>query len=221
MKNKIGFSLTFLFAVTLTLHSAHAATKAEKAKDSTQPVRSDLKALAEKMEVVKTNSAVVSQVQSGNVDFFALGKPSMLKIHGETAALTGTLSRIGNDLTGELKIPLESFKTGMTTRDNHLKNKVFETAKYQTATLMITSLAVPVGNGEFKDIPFSGKLNLHGVEKEVKGISQITINDKTTHFAAHLDIKLSDYQIERPEFMGMNIQDDVKIDAKGEAKAQL
>ncbi|MBC7396732.1 MAG: YceI family protein [Bdellovibrionales bacterium] len=170
--------------------------------------------------LAKTNSAMTSEVQKGTVEFFVLGKPSMLKIHGESSALSGNLSRIGDELTGELVMPLNSFATGMTTRDKHLKDKVFETSKFENAVLSITSLKVPAGNGEFKNLEFSGKLKLHGVEKEIKGTSQVTVGPQTTGFTAHLDIKLTDFQITPPEFLGMSIQDDVKIDAKGEAKAQ-
>ena len=222
-KNKFSSLITLLLIANPIVSSA--ATQAVKSKSKAAVVRSKTEAAESKTVTVtptpaeKTGSAL--PIKSGSVEFFALGRPSMLKIHGESQALGGSLTRSGNELTGELKIPLNSFTTGMTTRDNHLKEKVFETSKFDTAILTITSLTLPSASGVFKDLPFSGKLNLHGVVKDVKGTSQLTVSDATTLFAAHIEVKLTDYQITPPEFMGMSIQDDVKIDAKGETKAQL
>jgi polyisoprenoid-binding protein YceI len=147
-------------------------------------------------------------VKDGSIAFYAIGKPSMLKIHGESAKMSGTVVRANGNLSGTLEIPLDSFETGMSVRNNHLKEKVFETSKFKTATLTISSLPIPAGQkGEIKNLPFTGKLSLHGVEKDISGTATVDAYGK-----------MSDYQIPPPEFMGMSMQDDVKVSATGEAK---
>ena len=161
-------------------------------------------------------------VNAGALEFFAIGKPSMLKIHGESAQMTGNLNRDGNSVTGVLEIPLESFETGMKVRNDHLKNKVFETSKFDKAKLTIVTLTLPEGkSGELKDLPFTGKLMLHGVEKDVNGVASLNAQEKTMGFNAELNVKMSDFQMPQPEFMGMTVQDQVKISAKGEGKTQI
>jgi polyisoprenoid-binding protein YceI len=157
-------------------------------------------------------------VKDATTEFFAIGKPSMLKIHGESKQTSGTVSHAGNTLSGKLEIPLDSFETGMAVRNEHLKNKVFEVSKYQKAILTISKLVLPEGKtGEIKNLPFEGTLNLHGVEKPVTGTANITA-DKEVAFEASFSVKLTDFNIPPPEFMGMTIQNEVKVKADGKAK---
>jgi polyisoprenoid-binding protein YceI len=163
--------------------------------------------------------ASADTLTSGSIDFYAIGKPSMLKIHGESTKLTGTITRKGNVFSGQFEIPLDSFETGMSVRNKHLKEKVFETSKYDKAKLTITELKIPdEKTGEIKELPFTGKLSLHGVEKDITGTAALNVTDKLITFSTEAEIKMSDYQIPLPEFMGMTMQDQVKILTKGEAK---
>ena len=159
------------------------------------------------------------KASEGNVEFSATGKPSMLKIHGESKALTGQFAIQGVDVSGDLQVLLDGFTTGMSVRDNHLKEKIFEVKKFDKATLKITKLTLPNAQaGTYKALDFSGKLNFHGVDKDVTGKVDVTTSTSSLQFDATLEVNLTDFQIAPPEFMGMTIQDKVKIEAKGEAK---
>ena len=190
---------------------------AQAAPGATQIKTTNVKTTDEKTAPKSAASALT--VKDGTLNFFAIGKPSMLKIHGESSALTGTATQNNHSLTADLEVPLDSFETGMKLRNKHLKEKVFETSKFDKAKLSITKLELPMAKtGEIKDLPFSGKLNLHGVEKDISGTATVNVGDKTTTFSAETNIKMTDFSIQPPEFMGMTIQDQVKVTAKGEAK---
>lgn len=172
----------------------------------------DLKVRFKKPEVE------VLKVKTGKVDFYAIGKPSMLKIHGEDSAVTGTLTLNSAEWSGDFSVNLKEFQTGMKTRDEHLREKVFEVSKYETATLHFENLKVPFeGNGTAKDLEFKGKLKLHGVEKEVSGKVDLSRESSTAKFTAHLELNMKDFEIAPPEFMGMKVQEKVKVDVEGEA----
>jgi polyisoprenoid-binding protein YceI len=201
----------FLFVSVVLNSSAFSAPK---------KVDSKLIAAASPVPTLPMKKGQDFSVANGTLEFFAIGKPSMLKIHGESTAMTGTLTRDVDTVTGAFEIPLNSFETGMSVRNNHLKEKVFETSKFDKSKLTITKLTLPAGKtGELKDLPFTGKLNLHGVDKDVSGTATVMVGDKTLGFSAQFEVKLSDFQIPPPEFMGMTMQDVVKVSAKGDGKA--
>jgi polyisoprenoid-binding protein YceI len=169
------------------------------------------------MDIASTGNGL--KVTEGALEFFAIGKPSMLKIHGESKAMTGELNRSGADVTGNFQIPLDSFTTGMGVRDTHLKEKIFEIKKFDKATLKITKLQIPGGKaGDYKGLDFTGTLNFHGVDKDIAGKADVTVTDTSIKFDTTAEVNLSDFKIDQPEFMGMTVQDKVKIEAKGEAK---
>ncbi len=164
------------------------------------------------------NSEKIYQLDEGSVGFFALGKPSMLKIHGETKGFTGKLTIKNENFTGEFIVQLDGFETGMKLRDQHLKEKVFETKQFQNAILKIEKLKVPGGvTGKFSDLDFSGKLNLHGVENPVSGKVNLDLGP-SLKFEAKLEIKITEFKMTPPEFMGINILDQVRVEAHGSAK---
>jgi polyisoprenoid-binding protein YceI len=216
--NKTPVQLILSIVLLMSVSSVQAAPAKAKAASVKTPAASA--AVVKPAAPVKKGQDFT--VGGGSLEFFAIGKPSMLKIHGESAQMTGVLNRDGDQVTGDLEIPLASFETGMKVRNDHLKEKVFETSKFEKAKLTIVTLTLPTGKtGELKDLPFTGKLALHGVEKDVSGTATFTVSDKTLGFEAQLDVKMSDFQMPPPEFMGMTIQDQVKVNAKGEAKAQI
>jgi polyisoprenoid-binding protein YceI len=158
-------------------------------------------------------------VSGGSLDFWALVQPSSLKVHGTTSDMTGSMNQNKNVLSGFLEVPLKNFETGMAVRNSHLKEKVFETDKYDKAKLSITELKIPDGKtGEIKDLPFTGTLSLHGVDKPITGTVILTVGDKTISFEATTEIQYSDFNIPVQKFTMMTVQQPVKIVAKGDAK---
>jgi polyisoprenoid-binding protein YceI len=199
-----------------------ASSAASAATKKTSAITETKKTVTTTVTSVPVKKGQDYAVAAGNLEFFAIGKPSMLKIHGASTSMSGTLTKDENSLTGALEIPLTSFETGMKVRNEHLKEKVFETSKFDKAKLTITALTLPTGkSGELKDLPFTGKLNLHGVDHDVSGTATVTMADKVVSFDAQFEVKMSDYQIQAPEFMGMSMQDQIKITAKGDAKSVI
>ncbi len=150
----------------------------------------------------------------GDVKFTAVGKPGFLKIRGESKGTspTGNLKLENEQVTGEFHFDLKSLDTGIELRNEHMKDKYLEVGKYPQAVLTLDPIPVKGGNlGSDMQSDFSGKLNLHGVTQNVKGKFQYTAKDKKAN--ASFAIKVSDYKIDVPKYMGVTVSETVDVEA--------
>lgn len=151
---------------------------------------------------------------SGSVKFLAVGKPSMLKIHGtSTGGPTGTLNLEGTQLKGDISFELDKLDTGIALRTQHMKEKYLQVKEYPRAKL--TLLEAPVDADFAKTLstaekPFKGKLSLHGKEKEVPG----SFTAKNGVVQARFPITLSEFGIEVPKYLGITVADTVDVDVE-------
>ena len=155
-------------------------------------------------------SFVIDPAQS-TVEFLAIGRPSALKIKGTGAKPEGTL-KLGKAASGEIKVDLDSFNSGISMRDRHMKEKYLETGKegnrYATFTLATFGAEkIP----DKSDIAYSGTLKVHGVPKPLAG----TINWQKTGTDATATgtwkLKLTDFSIAVPSFSGITVAEDVEV----------
>ena len=154
---------------------------------------------------------------SSTVEFLAVGRPSMIKIHGKGANIEGHLNLAPEKSEGTFKVDLESFDTGMSLRNQHMKEKYLETKiennKYAILTISKLDISqVALTKGGTFDVPFSGTLTLHGVTKDISSSAHVNLKDKSFDGTSQLKIKLTDYKINIPTFAGVTVAEDVSID---------
>jgi polyisoprenoid-binding protein YceI len=135
-------------------------------------------------------------VESGTVDFLAVGRPSFLKVKGEGAVPTGKVTVVGDKAAGE-------FKTGMEKRDEHMKNTL-EVEKYPSAIIRFKDVVLKDGAAK-GTIP--AELELHGQTKPVALEAEFKDGKATGKF----QIKLSEFGIKPPSFAGITIKDEVDV----------
>jgi polyisoprenoid-binding protein YceI len=117
----------------------------------------------------------------------------------KTNSVTGSAKVTGDSVTAtNIKVPMNSLKTGIELRDKHMKEKYIETAKFPDAELI--EATGKGGKGR-------GKLKFHGVEKEVTGTYKIVGKEMEAEFP----IKLSEFGITGIKYMGVGVKDDVKV----------
>jgi polyisoprenoid-binding protein YceI len=159
--------------------------------------------------------ALNMEQSTGLVEFDAIGRPSALKIHGKGAAPKGSLAIEAGKASGNLTFDLESLDTGISMRNEHMKKRYLETAKYKQATLAITDLLVPTelqsGDGKAEGVPFQGVLSLHGVQKPVSGVARLERAGDQFKINADFGVKTNDYGIPTPGFAGITMAEDVKV----------
>ena len=111
----------------------------------------------------------------------------------------GEAVQAGDSFTADkITVNLNSMKTGLPLRDKHGKEKYLEVAKYPEAVL--SKASGKGGKG-------TGMLKLHGIEKAVTGTYKVEGKMLTADFP----IKLSDFGIVGIKYMGVGVDDDVKI----------
>lgn len=176
-------------------------------------------------------SAAVFEIQkdTSEVEFLAVGKPSMLKIKGKGAKPEGKITIDGKGVSaGEVKIDLNEFDTGMSLRNQHMKEKYLHTgeADKRYSTFKINKIGITnemiTKGGKFEDVPIEGTLNLHGVDKpfvskatvEIGGKSFVEIGGKSFDVLTKLKLKLSDFKIDIPSYLGVTVAEDVDVDVK-------
>lgn len=149
---------------------------------------------------------------TGKTHFLAVGKPSMLKIHGEAPVTKSKLLLANNSLSGKIDLPLEKLDTGIALRNKHMQNYL-GSSSHPTATLTLEEASV--GNDFSKSLsnpeqPFRGKLSLHGKEQAVSGKYSI----KNGVVSSTFQIKLTDYGIEIPRYLGITVAETVDVNAE-------
>ncbi|MEM7651954.1 MAG: carboxyl transferase domain-containing protein [Pseudomonadota bacterium] len=126
--------------------------------------------------------------EAGKVSFKTKGWPNLINIKGEGQGVTGTLTQNQNKISGTLTFNLETLKTGISLRDDHMKNKYLQVKTHPTATLTLKDVTVPASlDGS---IDFKGELMLHGEKKDILTPSPDGESFATNH--AHMSELLKD-----------------------------
>lgn len=153
-------------------------------------------------------------VDGSELTFHATGKPSLLKIKGQCNKLNGKVDRDGNQASAEFKIPTACLETGLDLRNKHLKEKYLAATTYPEAILKIAKIELPEGfdykTSVVKEQKFDGTLLLHGEEKPVSG--DFSFNGPESVMTAKMKLKISDFKIETPTYMGVTVSDEIDVE---------
>ncbi len=166
-------------------------------------------------------------------------KAPLETIVGTTSQITGKTIVDPDDITKNLKasfeIDLASIKTGITMRDEHLREQYLETEKFPKATLTISNIVKVEGDdrktpqklesGKSAYVNAEGILALHGVEKnlQLKRVKVTYLKGSKELEAGYMfgdllkidgsfSLKLSDFQIKVPQFLLMKLSEEIEIE---------
>lgn len=150
---------------------------------------------------------------TNDIEFLLIGMPSAVHIHGvltkdstTPTPVSGTLVFEGKKISGSAKLAPAAFDTSMAIRNKHMK-KYLETDKFPQAELFLTTV-------DPKTSSFSGDLSLHGVKKPVSGKLTLEQTDKDVKLGFEFVVKMAEYGIKLPVFMGITAQDEVTVSGK-------
>jgi polyisoprenoid-binding protein YceI len=157
------------------------------------------------------------QHDAGAIEFFATGWPSALTIHGKGAGPDGALTVTESAVSGSVGFDLGSLETGIGLRDRHMKEKYLQVDRYPRAVLTLKALdirRVPKQNAFGPvTVPFEGTLLLHGVEKPVAGQARISRDHGRVTTNAVFSIKLGEFGIDVPNYLGVTVAEKVEVKA--------
>lgn len=163
---------------------------------------------------VKSFSAVQSLViipDETKVTFTAIGRPAFLKINGVANEVRSELSFSQEDMliNGNVKIVLSKMETGISLRDEHMRDNYLHVSKYPEAILKVDNLKID------KTKKFKGLLELHGEKKVVEvEIEKIKERGDSVLVEASFVISLEDFKIDIPSYQGITIAKNVNINVK-------
>lgn len=173
-------------------------------------------------EVQKPNVASEKIIEldkvSSEVAFTAIGKPSLIKIRGEKGKLGGNLVFNGKVVSGKLKVLLENISTGISLRDDHMKNKYLGVKEFPEAILTLKKINLPsdpfLTSLKLTKVPFDGILTIKGVDSPVKGTFDLSSEaSKQMDVVAKVSTMLSNHKVDIPSYMGIKVADDVQIES--------
>jgi polyisoprenoid-binding protein YceI len=136
---------------------------------------------------------------------------------GRSSAVTGTMEVAGDTVeTVRIAADLTQLTSDETRRDNAIRERGLQSARYPTATLELAEpirLATAPVQGQEVRGQGSGRLTVHGVTREVDLDLQGRWTGETIQVVGQLPVKMSDYQIQPPRFGPVvSIEDSLAVD---------
>lgn len=123
-----------------------------------------------------------------------------------------------NSLALEAVLEPGRFDSGNVIRDANARRGVFETGEFPTITLSAERLqaeAMTLKVGETKEVRLIGRLDMHGVSGEVNVPAEVsredTGNNEVLRAEGAFSVLLSDYNMDRPSFLGTTVDDEVAV----------
>lgn len=158
--------------------------------------------------------AGISVTGKPKVSFFAEGSPGFLDIEGTTNTLTATDD--GTTLT--FTVPMDSVKTGIDTRDEHMNKTYVETGKYPNATLAAKKADIqwPAASGEKKTGTVSATFTVHGQAKTVTVSYTLTKSSSGYKVSGKFDFDASAHGIAIPSYLGVTVDPKMKAEVTAE-----
>src|ERR1035437_2687843 len=125
------------------------------------------------------------------------------------------LNTATNDVA--IKITIKGFEFDDKLMEEHFNEKYLESDTYPYAIFtgkINEKIADFKKDGTYK-VTVTGKLTMHGVEREITIKAVATVKDEIIIFESKFFIALKDYKIEVPRLVAQNIAEQVEVTIKG------
>jgi polyisoprenoid-binding protein YceI len=153
---------------------------------------------------------MAADVADCKVEFNTTGSPVLISIEGKSEApCTGQVD-VADLSKSKITMELNKLDTGIPLRNKHLKENYLHIDKFPVSTL--TGLKAEEFDkqqkGHSSDSKFEAVLDLHGVQKPIKGTYRIKDGK---NLKAKFDIEVTEFNIPRPDFMGVKVVDKIHV----------
>ena len=177
-----------------------------------------LVALASARAYAEAEEFVVQPGAKGNLVKFVSKAPAET-FEGKTDQVRGRMvldpAALADSITVEVEVPLDSLDTGIDLRNQHMRENHLETARYPRAVFRgVRLLNPPVRSlepGVTSTLELLGQFDLHGVSRSLLVSAQVTLvageGPRRIHVVAQFPVKLTDYQISRPKFLVLKLDE--------------
>lgn len=141
---------------------------------------------------------------TAKIDFVAHTNVSGVKVEGE---VTGAKVQydVKNASGAVIAMDVFDLKTGMDTRDEHLREKVFAAKKEGEVKIQFTVKDLKCA----EECKVTGMLKIKEIEKELE--IPVKANAERTKISGVAQVNLTDFNLKRPSFMGVKVDESVDI----------
>jgi polyisoprenoid-binding protein YceI len=145
-----------------------------------------------------------------------LSKAPMEKFEGKTRQVSGRiqvdLAELAAGASVEVHVDLASLDTGLKKRNAHMCDNHLEVEKYPEAVFkadqVLNAPTRAIGPGESVDFKLKGSFSLHGVTRDIEVPVELSVGaDGSLHVKSHFQVKLADYEINRPKFLVLKLDE--------------
>ena len=153
-------------------------------------------------------SQAVYKAVSGEVTFYSYALVEDIKANSKQ------LNSFLNTLTGEIAfiIPIRSFRFEKKMMEEHFNEKYMESDKFPQATFKgIVKEKIDLSQSGKSKVTAKGKINIHGIEKEIEETGEIEIRNDTITIYAHFYAPIADFKIKKPQLLFNNIADTIEV----------
>lgn len=118
----------------------------------------------------------------------------------EKLQVKGRIDRQGDLLVArDIVLDLNTLRTGISLRDRHLREKYLETHKFPRAVLK---------EARAKNGRFAGTLRIRDIDRKIAGSYKVA----SSGYVGVFKTKLSDFNIEEANYMGVGVDDEVEVE---------
>ncbi|HVQ28369.1 MAG TPA: YceI family protein [Vicinamibacteria bacterium] len=163
--------------------------------------------------------APIVEVNGGTVTFDVATNVPAVSIHGESKALQGRVrlrdrgqSVVLEELEASVKV--ESLKTGIGQRDEHMRKYVFTTPAGDVPDLRFAakdSTCAASASGRERTCRVSGDLTIRGTTRPFAIVLKVSEREGAFRASGDGVVKLSTFEIERPSQLVVKTADEVKL----------
>jgi polyisoprenoid-binding protein YceI len=129
----------------------------------------------------------------------------------KTQAINGEVALAGEQpgaIKGSLAVDLRTLKTGIGLRDRHMRDNYLEASKPEFEKAVIEDIKIEKLDGK---TTFNGTLVLHGERRPISGSATLERRDGGYNVQAEFPVRVSEYKITKPTYLGVGVQDEIKI----------
>lgn len=149
-----------------------------------------------------------SELQKGKVTFFS--EAPLENITATTEDVAGIIDMSKNQFAFSIKVI--TFRFAKSLMQEHFNEKYMESDKYPKATFTGSLQNFKSNHKGEQSVLAVGKLTIHGITREVSIPGKIDMsNQKKLHIISTFNVRLEDYNIERPKLVWQNLAEEIEI----------
>ena len=142
-----------------------------------------------------------------HVSFFS--EAPLENITAENKESRGVIDSENNNIT--FLIPIDKFVFEKSLMQEHFNEKYMHSDKYPRSTFSGKISGLNLKKSGKQTVTVSGKINIHGVEKNLTVTGIAEVKNKILFMDGDFNVKLEDFNIERPQIMWQNIAEEIEV----------